>query len=80
MVRQYKIETLEDIIQLDSRQRIAFIKDLIEWLKFMDGVTETSSLGVKVKSKGMIWKDDGIVGLSGINVDFASDIKGVKNE
>lgn len=63
-VREYTIKTLEDILQLDERQREAFIVDLREWLKFMDSLPNMSGVGINLESQGMIWKDDGIVGIS----------------
>lgn len=69
-VREYRIKTLEDILQLDERQREAFIVDLLEWLKIMDNMPDMSGIGIKLQSQGMIWKDDDIVGLTGVRFDW----------
>lgn len=70
---EYAIERLEDVIQLDQRQRKQFLLDFAEWLNYMDTarslVDEFSELGVTVSSKGMVWKDDGITGLTGVRFE-----------
>lgn len=71
-VREYTIKTLEDILQLDERQREAFIVDLREWLKFMDNIPDMSGIGIKLESQGMVWIDDNAVGLTGVNLTAKS--------
>ena len=63
---EYVIERLEDVIQLDLRQRKQFLLDFAEWLNYID---EFAELGVTMSSKVMVWKDDGITGLTGIRFE-----------
>lgn len=68
-VRQYHIRTLEDILQLDERQREDFIKDLSEWMKFRDDFGD-SFMGLPFKGLGMVWNDDSTVGCVGVQIMF----------
>lgn len=71
--KQYKIETLEDIVQLDWRQREAFMHDLWHWLNVQDNIKafndELGQYGAKISSSGMVWCDDGVKGLSGLVIN-----------
>lgn len=78
--REYRIKTLEDILQLDDRQRNDFIEDLREWLKIMDHFKDISSDGSVTLDNGMFWIDDGKTGLKGVRVTFDIDHKGDTNE
>lgn len=78
--KEYRIKTLEDILQLDERQRNDFMEDLREWLKFMDHFKDFSSDGIAILGDGMFWIDDGDTGLKGVRVTFDIDRKGDTNE
>lgn len=69
-VQEYEIKTLNDIVQLDSRQRVQFLKDLVVWLEYQDKCAILSKeLGVEITTEGMIWRDDDITGASGLIVN-----------
>ena len=69
-VQEYEIITLNDIVQLDSRQRIQFMKDLAAWLEYQDKINVLSStFGVEIESRGMVWRDDSVTGATGLSVN-----------
>lgn len=78
--KEYRIKTLEDILQLDDRQRNYFIEDLRDWLKLMDNFKDISFDGIAMVGDGMIWIDDGDTGFKGVRITIDIDHKGDTND
>lgn len=72
----YRIRTLADICAIPADRREAFVADLVEWLRVREALAEAVSTMVGEQlppSVEFIWKDDGIVGPSGIRFEMQKD-------
>ena len=60
MSRQYKIRTIQDIVDLTPDQREGFLVDLRAWLVLLDAVRDEPAPEGKILDTGtMLWTDDG---------------------
>lgn len=62
--KEFKIEKITDVLELNDKQFDVFLKDFVQWRDFTKPLVES---GI-VKVDDMIWIDDGSEGCRGVSI------------